>query len=404
MVESPHFEVRISSARGSASYHDIFGALLRLPGDGDKERWRLFDSCAIIVPMTRHERGLWAVTVGSVICPECGADPIETHRPGWWERFRYWLTSGGPAPTMMTCEQGHRWSGGSSRALMYRGRSRRWRWLRFPLELFRVVHRERSMVPVPLTYLMATLVGVGLGVIANVIVGWPWWLVAAGFVAAVWLFFLASAMWGPGRPLSDDLWMVIDPSRAEERQFQRLAAAVTDGEIVCFGVAGWEGSRSLGGWGGGKRPERITLRHGDPHQTKEWVQVTSSVGRDAQVTVRRDRVGRELLRIKQAEPPHGLDPHELHRWHLRHRQQLEQLAPPTWSHDVILVDGQTQRCDIARVDERWAAITMHGELTVDIIGSGIDTASITLQRLTTLEHYLQGSRNHRTRQLEEHDD
>jgi hypothetical protein len=69
-----------------------------------------------------------------------------------------------------------------------------------------------------------------------------------------------------------------------------------------------------------------------------------------------------------------------------------------------LVDGQTQRCDIARVDERWAAITMRGELTVDIVGSGIDMASITLQRLTTLEHYLRGSRNHRTSQLEEHGD
>jgi len=354
--------------------------------------------------MARRERGLWAVTVGSVVCPECGADPVETHRPGGWERFRYRLTSGGPAPTTMTCEQGHRWSGGSSGMLLYRGRSGRWRWLHLPLELFRVVRRERSMVPVPLTYLMATVVGVGLGVIADLVLGWPWWLVAAGFVAAVWVFFLASALWGPGRPLSDDLWMVIDPVRAEDRQFQRLAGAVTDGEVVCFEVEGWAGSRSLGGWGGGKRPERITLRHGDPDRDELWVQVTSCIGRDAQMAVRRDRVGHELPRLGQVVPPDGLDAHELHRWHMRQRQDLEQLPPPTWSHGVILVDGQTQRCEVARADERWAAITAHGNVSVEIIGSGIDMASITLQRLTTLEHYFRGSRSHGTRHPEAKDD
>lgn len=342
------------------------------------------------------------MTVGPAVCPYCGADPIETHQPGWWQRFRYWLTNGGPAPTTMTCEHGHRWSG-SSHMLLSRGRRGRWRWLWLPVELFLVVYRERSMVPVPLTYLMATLIGIGLGVIADVTVGWPWWLVAAGFVAAVWLFFLASALWGPGRPLSDHLWMVIDPARAEERQFQRLAAAVDEGEIVCFEVAGWEGSRSLGGWGGGKRPDRVTLRHGDPHQDSQWVQVTSQIGRDTRVAACRDRAGHELLRLGKAEPPDGLDAHELHRWHLQQHQQLPQAAPPTWSRDVISVDGQNQPCDVSRVDDRSAAITMHGNQIIEIVATGIDATSIALRTLATLDRYLQGSRNDRANRRSEHD-
>lgn len=122
--------------------------------------------------------------------------------------------------------------------------SGRWRWLRVPIELVRVVYRERSMVPVPLMYLVATVAGVGLGVIADVVVGWPWWLVAAAFVAAVWLFFLASALWGPGRSLGDDLWMTIDPVRAQAREFRRLGSDLMFrssglGGIPVVGRMGW---------------------------------------------------------------------------------------------------------------------------------------------------------------------
>lgn len=149
------------------------------------------------------------VTVGPLVCPECGADSVKSHRPSSLERLRYWLWNGGSAPTTMICVQGHQWPGGGGRTLTYGGSSRRW--VLVPFELARVVYRERSMVPVPLTYLVAALVGIGCGVVADLVIGWPWWLVAGAFVAAVWVFFLASALWGPGRSLGDDLWMVIDP-------------------------------------------------------------------------------------------------------------------------------------------------------------------------------------------------
>lgn len=271
----------------------------------------------------------------------------------------------------------------------------RWRWLRIPIELVRAVYRGRSMVPVPLTYLAATLAGIGLGVIADVVVGWPWWLVAAAFVAAVWLFFLASALWAPSRGLGDDLWMAIDPVRAREREFRRLDRAVASGELTCFEVAGWEGSRSLGGWGGSTRPERITLRHGDPRRDARWVSVTSRTGRGTDAMVSRDRLGRELLRTGREEPPEGLDLHEMHRWRIEQRRRLEQLPAPAWSPDLLSVDGQARPCEFARVGDRWGATTLINDSTIEVIGTGIELASVSLQRLATLEAYVREPRDDR---------
>ena len=121
------------------------------------------------------------------------------------------------APETTRCSAGNQWTGGV-RSLTYRGRARRLRWLWLPVDLFREVHGRRSMVPVPLTYVMALVVGGVLGAAIDLVLGWSWWLVAAGFLAAVWLFFFASALWGPGSIHTDHLVDVINPQGAEARQ------------------------------------------------------------------------------------------------------------------------------------------------------------------------------------------
>jgi len=136
------------------------------------------------------------------------------------------------------------------------------------------------MVPVPLTYVMAILVGAVLGGVANVVLGWMWWLFGAAFVASVWLFFVASALWGPGNSLIDEVWRVVNPERAQARSKERLERAVKAGRLRAYGVEGWDGSRWLGGWGGSPEPDSVTLWHGDS-DAPTWIEVVTSTEHEA---------------------------------------------------------------------------------------------------------------------------
>ncbi len=49
------------------------------------------------------------------------------------------------------------------------------------------------MVPVPMIYLLATAVGLLLGIVLDLVFGTAWWLGPVGIVAGAWLLFLASA-------------------------------------------------------------------------------------------------------------------------------------------------------------------------------------------------------------------
>jgi len=92
------------------------------------------------------------------------------------------------APTTLTCPNGHQWVLSSSTLLVFRGRTGL-RWVRIPVELFRVVLGERRAQPTPILYLMAAGAGVVLGLLLDLAVDWAWWLVATGFLLLVWLFF-----------------------------------------------------------------------------------------------------------------------------------------------------------------------------------------------------------------------
>ncbi len=151
----------------------------------------------------------WAVTVGSQRCPQCGKKPVGVVRASPWDRTWHWFNSGTPVPDTMTCEDGHQWSSGSISSVRVYRPGHDWAWL--PVSLSRMVSRHRSMQAVPRTYVLAAVVGALLGGLLELLVGWSWWLVALAFMAAVWLFFLSSAFWGPDPVRIDDIRDVIDP-------------------------------------------------------------------------------------------------------------------------------------------------------------------------------------------------
>ena len=352
--------------------------------------------------MRRKQRGLWARTIGSPLCPYCGEEAAEQRRPSIWERFRHWLLFGGSAPVTATCVNGHEWEGGSQTTL-YRVRTSGPRWLSLPVELFRVVRSDRSMVPVPLTYVAAAGVGIVAGVVVDVVVGWPWWLIAVGFVVAVWLVFLSSALWGTGGTLIDDLMRVIDPQRVEAAELARLETAVASSRLVCFEVDGWEGSRSLRGWGGVREPTSVTLLHGDIERDDSWLSIETreDVGHsDPPGYQRRDELVRELLHT-QGRPPEGLDVDQMYRWHLEERRRIDQIEPPPWSPVIVRIDGHDVSGALAEIAGGWALVVTKNGKVIELVAKGPRPDAIPLTRVTTLRPYIEGLQAlHQRRRLE----
>lgn len=208
-----------------------------------------------------------------------------------------------------------------------------------------------------MTYVMAAVIGGVLGGTLDLVLGWPWWLITVGFLAALWLFFFASAVWGPDPIRANHVRDVIDPSGIEAREFARLEEAISTGQLVGMEAAGWTGSRSLGGWGGSSHPEHVTLRHGDPERDNTWVSVTTRCGDRFSIGLdrRKGRLFEKLLRNEE-QPPTNLDADSRHRWLIDQRRRIEATKPMKWPTTTLTIDGTVARSDVIQKEtdgSRW---------------------------------------------------
>jgi hypothetical protein len=322
-------------------------------------------------------------------------------QPSRSERLRHWLMNGSAAPATMTCAHDHQWTGSSRSATLLRPVHRRWFWL--PVGLFRMVYGNRSMEPVPITYVMAAVVGGVLGAALDFVLGWPWWLIAVGFVAAVWLFFFASAFWGQDPIRSDNVRDVIDPSGREAREFARLEETISADQLVGMEVVGWTGSRSLGGWGGSSHPDHVTLRHGNPELDEAWVSVTTrSSERDvARLEWRKDDLFRELLHSEE-QPPEGLNVDERHRWLWKQERRIEETKPGEWSTTAMTIDGTVTRSDVIQRGDRWVAVAVAEGAVVEVMARGLVVGTMELNRISSLKPYIQGTQQLNAAHRHEH--
>jgi hypothetical protein len=131
---------------------------------------------------------------------------------------------------------------------------------------------------------MAVGVGVLLGVALQLSLGWPWWVVAAILVAAVWLAFLATALAGParGRGLITEVLIEVSPERGMARRKRQLEAIFRSPPFPLYGLgSSWEGPRFLGGYGtsSGMGVHTLELGHGEPLSERgPEVRVEASIG------------------------------------------------------------------------------------------------------------------------------
>jgi hypothetical protein len=337
-----------------------------------------------------------------VWCPACGARDVEVTRPGWAEGLRDWLRFGGPwRPTRQSCRRcGTVSSAGSSGTLV--GYRRGWRSVPMvPIHLVGILRRRRTMIPVPATYLTAMVVGAALRVAAQVGFGWPWWLVAAGVVAAVWLVFFSTAFWGGGgssRSLAIEVLRLVSPARAMARDQREEVERFLAAPFPLYGLpASWPGPRQLGGWaGGGSEGQPVTtaleLGHGDPlAEEGPQLRVEVSVERldtgqvPAEWSQRRRGLAEELW-LAASPPAH--DP-------AGHWYQIAAVGSrpePAWSQVTIPVDGRPVGFAWLAEGRHWVAQGELEDRTLTLRARDLPVESVQLVRVTDLEPYLQGQR------------
>jgi hypothetical protein len=271
-----------------------------------------------------------------------------------------------------------------------------------PVELLRVLRRRRTRVPVPATYLVAIAVGVALGVAAQLLLGWRWWLVAAGVVAAVWLFFVSTVFWGGGgssQPLTTEVLRVVRPRRAIERDQRQLVERFRAAPFHCYGLpVCWSGSRQLGGWeerwttGRGRLvTTALSLVHGEPlaEQGPQLRVEVSSYREGEQVPpVRSDSLRglAEELWWEAAPTAHGVAQHCNQLAAARHR------LDPVWSQMRIPVDGRPVGFWWLAEGRHWVARAELEDRTLTLRGRDLPVESVELVRVLDLEPYIQGQR------------
>lgn len=312
---------------------------------------------------------------GSVLCPVCGGEPTEEHFPHGWERFRYWLVNGSSAPATFICAQGHEWPDSNTVVLHRPIGGPRWG---LPIHSLRVLLAERRTQPTPLTYVLATVAGLILGLIFGAAVGWPWWLVTTGFVFLVWLFFLFSAFWGPGSDVGQSLLRVVNPHRAAEVEPQRLREGVASGLLIGYEVENWEGEKSIGGWGGSPTPTSLTILHGAVDGDGEGVEVRTRASGD------RDWM-RDMLETRLAQAQHPLpDEASIDDLH-RQKRDIHDAEPVAWNPAAFRVDGEEVPAEVARAGRHWAALVEAGTVLIAMIGSDVEPGWIRLTPIDTLD-------------------
>jgi hypothetical protein len=258
------------------------------------------------------------------------------------------------------------------------------------------------MTPVPATYLAAAVVGAGLGVAAQLLFGWPWWLLAAAVVAAVWLLFASTALWAAGgsdQPLASDLLRVVRPHRAIERGHEQEVERFRAAPFPLYGLpAAWAGPRYLGGWEGswarGQRPvtTALSLAHGEP-RTEEGPQLrvevrTEHVDTELGMTVRGGSRGDLAEELWLQAAPRAHDPAE----HFDQLAAARRRPDPTWSQVTIPVDGRPVGFWWLAEGRHWVARAELDNRTLTLHARDLPVQAVELVRVLDLEPYVQGQR------------
>jgi hypothetical protein len=239
-------------------------------------------------------------------------------------------------------------------------------------------------------------------VAAQLVLGWPWWLLAAAVVTAVWLFFASTALWGAGgsgQPLATDLLRVVRPRRAVERDHRQEVERFRAAPFPLYGLPpAWPGPRHLGGaelsWARGQRPvtTALSLGHGDP---------LTGQGPRLRVEVRVEHVQAEHVLTVRSESRRDLAEDlwlaaapEAHApaAHFDQLAAARRRPDPAWSQVTVPVDGRPVGFAWLAEGRHWVARAGLDGRTLTLHARDLPVESVELVQVTDLEPYIEGQR------------
>lgn len=306
-------------------------------------------------------------------CPRCGADRWRPERAGFWRAVGEWLQQGGRfRPTRHRCE-GCGTVMGVSRGMSLRSAH----WWGAPWRVLQVFRRRRRAVPVPSTYLWSALVGTVLGVALDLLLGWQWWLVVLGFLAVVWLVFMATSLGsGVGSPfgLTRDLLAAVSSRRAWTLQRRREEAMFRAPPFPVYGLdPSWVGERSLGGWGAKERAiTELSLHHGRPDRGVTVISTVPGRGEPFSYVAAVFLENRMRAWQRQGEPP--------------------RVPPRRGLRIPVAVEGEPVEFEGFAEGDDWIGRARVGAVDVTVECRGVGPAEVRLTRITDIEPYIRGSR------------
>ena len=260
------------------------------------------------------------------------------------------------------------------------------------------------MVPAPMIYVLATAVGLLLGIVLDLAFGVPWWLGPVGVVLGVWLLFLASArknLHQVGRQYA----RMTAPNLAARASEHAMEAAFREPPFPIYGLAAtWTGRRFMGGQGSdGRHVTSLSLAHGDPFdESGVELRVECSIREHDSIEFCRRQAFEGLVRDNR-RPPADATPDEFSVWVHRSEREIRELPDPVWERSEIRVDGRPVSFDLLTGGRRWVAVARLEHSFVMLEARGISPRDVNLERVVDASAYIEGSRAMHAERFADHD-
>jgi hypothetical protein len=338
-------------------------------------------------------------------CPQCGAEDWQVDELGSIARAWSWLQGGRPVLRVrLTCRRcsftqviGH------GRGSMYRLAPRHGTsWWGAPIQIVRALLRGRTVIPSPLIYLLAAVLRVGLGIVLDRVIGWPWWSAAFGSVAVVWIVFLATAFGPASRrmqmPIRTMIRDAVDPMGMFDRLERRQEQVFRDRAFTIYGLdPSWEGPRCIGEVGSTWQVSagdviELELVHGDvSHPSGTLVRVASSPSSTGEPRDRRRELAEQLW--LEVEPPPARDsPERFIEWEDAREGDRRSRPTPDFEPIELSVDGEPISFSFLREQNAWVALGYKEDITIAIAARDVGIEDVRLVTIRDVEPYIEGRR------------